>query len=152
MAGPKRSVDLSSVEIQEAWQQVRNDASDDNWILLSYGDNGDIVLSGKGTGGLIEMKTQLNENQVYYGVARVRAVDDHGSKRAKFVFITYVGTGVTPIRRARVSTHKHEFERFFNGYHIQVYANSEDDLSEESITASLHACAGAHKPQAYEFS
>jgi len=61
---------------------------------LSYGDNNDIILTGKGTGGLTEMKEQLNSNQVYFGVARVRAVDDQGSKRAKFVFITYVGAGV----------------------------------------------------------
>ncbi len=64
---------------------------------MSYGDTGDIVLSGKGTGGLTEMKSQLNSNQVYFGVARVRAVDDHGSRRAKFIFITYVGAGVVSI-------------------------------------------------------
>jgi hypothetical protein len=61
---------------------------------LTYGDNNAVVLSGKGTGGLTELKTQLNSNQVFFGVARVRAVDDHGSKRAKFVFITFVGSGV----------------------------------------------------------
>lgn len=64
---------------------------------MTYGDNNEIVLSGKGTGGLTELKTQLNSNQVYFGVARVRAVDDHGSKRAKFVFITFVGSGVVSI-------------------------------------------------------
>ena len=63
-------------------------------VLVTYGDNGDIVLSGKGTGGLAEMKNHLNNNQVFFGVLRVRAVDDHGSKRAKFVFITFVGAGV----------------------------------------------------------
>jgi hypothetical protein len=66
--------------------------------LLSYGESGDIVLSGKGTGGLAELRTQLNNNQVYFGVARVRAVDDQGSQRAKFVFITFVGAGVVSIR------------------------------------------------------
>ena len=65
-----------------------------NRILLTYGESGDVVLSGKGSGGLTEMKTQMNSNQVYFGVARVRAVDDHGSKRAKFIFITFVGPGV----------------------------------------------------------
>ncbi len=114
MAGGKRSVDLSSADIQEAWQEVRSDKSETNWyecflliiffyeffqyrILLSYGENTDIVLTGKGTGGLAEMKAQLNESQVYFGVVRVRAVDDHGSKRAKFVFVTYVGAGVVCI-------------------------------------------------------
>lgn len=43
------------------------------------------------------MKSSMNSTQVYYGVVRVRAVDDHGSKRAKFVFVTYVGAGVVSI-------------------------------------------------------
>jgi hypothetical protein len=114
MAAGKRSVDLSNPDILEAWQEVRNDAADTNWyeefwlkitfcgifqyrILLSYGENNDVILSGKGTGGLAEMKSHLNNNQVYFGVLRVRAVDDHGSKRAKFVFVTYVGPGVVSI-------------------------------------------------------
>ena len=63
-------------------------------ILLTYGEAGDVILSGKGAGGLAEMKAQLNDNQVFFGVVRVRAVDDHGSKRAKFVFVTFVGAGV----------------------------------------------------------
>ena len=113
MTGAMRSVDLSNPEIQEAWQDVRNDASGSNWfvpdvlgmpckifvfcsirILVTYGDAGDIVLSGKGSGGLAEMRNHLNNNQVFFGVLRVRAVDDHGSKRAKFVFVTFVGAGV----------------------------------------------------------
>jgi len=40
----------------------------------------------------------------------------------------------------------------FNGYHIQIHADSQEELSEENIIAALQACAGAHKPQAYEFS
>lgn len=52
------------------------------------------MLGGKGSGGLAELRNQLNNNQVFFGVLRVRAVDDHGSKRAKFVFVTFVGAGV----------------------------------------------------------
>ena len=66
-------------------------------LLLTYGDAGEVILNGKGAGGLAEMKSQLNDNQVYFGVVRVRAVDDHGSKRAKFVFVTFVGAGVVSI-------------------------------------------------------
>jgi len=31
MSGGSRSVDLSSPDIQQAWQEVRNDSSDTNW-------------------------------------------------------------------------------------------------------------------------
>ena len=63
-------------------------------ILLTYGDQGNIVLRGKGNGGLEEMKRKLNEHQIYVGVIRIRAVDEYGSQRAKFVYINYVGVDV----------------------------------------------------------
>ncbi|CAF3337092.1 unnamed protein product [Rotaria socialis] len=151
MAALKRTVDLSSEEIQQAWQDVRNDAAETNWVLLTYGDNGEIILCGKGSGGLNEMRKKLKDNQIYVGVIRVRAVDDYGSQRAKFVYINYVGVAVPTLRAARASMHKHDFERLFNGYHIQIYANAQEELSEDNIIATLQACAGAHKPQAYEF-
>ena len=62
---------------------------------MSFAD--DVTLAGKGSGGLAEMKAQLSSNQVLFGVLRVRAVDDHGSKRAKFVFVTFVGEGVVSV-------------------------------------------------------
>ena len=43
------------------------------------------------------MKTNLNDNQIYIGVIRVLAVDDHGSQRTKFVYINYVGVNVVRI-------------------------------------------------------
>jgi hypothetical protein len=61
---------------------------------LAYGDNGEIVLRGNGTGGLSDLKKKLRDNQIYVGVVRIRAVDDHGSQRAKFVYINYVGANV----------------------------------------------------------
>jgi hypothetical protein len=66
-------------------------------ILLTYGDNGEIILRGKGSGGLTEMKKKLNDNHIYVGVVRIRAVDDFGSHRAKFVYINYVGANVVRI-------------------------------------------------------
>ena len=43
------------------------------------------------------MKRKLHDNQIYVGVIRVKAVDEHGSHRAKFVYINYVGTNVVRI-------------------------------------------------------
>lgn len=63
-------------------------------VLLTYSDNGEIVFNGKGSGGLDEMKKKLKDNQIYVGVIRIRAVDDYGSQRAKFVYINYVGVNV----------------------------------------------------------
>lgn len=43
------------------------------------------------------MKRKLHDNQIYVGVVRIRAVDDYGSHRAKFVYINYVGANVVRI-------------------------------------------------------
>ncbi|CAF0795827.1 unnamed protein product [Didymodactylos carnosus] len=142
--------------IKQAWADVRNDASDTNWYvkcLLGYSleKNDEIVLVGQGSGSLSELKTQLEDDKILFGVIRVRAVDDHGSKRAKFVFIVFMGSDAPSMRRARASTDKSEFVRFFNGYHIEIYVDNKEDLSEEAITSILHSSAGAHKPQRYEF-
>lgn len=40
------------------------------------------------------MLQKLNNHQIYVGVVRVRAVDEYGSRRAKFVYINYVGIDV----------------------------------------------------------
>ena len=66
-------------------------------VLLTYGEKNEIVLRGKGSGGLAEMKKKLSENQIYVGVVRIRAVDDHGSRRTKFVYINYVGADVVSV-------------------------------------------------------
>ncbi|CAF4335880.1 unnamed protein product, partial [Adineta steineri] len=79
MAALKRSVDLSNEEFKQAWEDVRNDATDTNWILLAYGEHDEIQLRGKGPGGLKDMKRKLHDNQIYVGVIRVKAVDEHGS-------------------------------------------------------------------------
>ena len=55
--------------------------------------DGETIVS-TGDNGLAGMKNALTETEPFFGVLRVRGVDEHGSKRAKFVYVTYVGSGV----------------------------------------------------------
>lgn len=78
-------------------------------VLLTFGGNGKVILCGKGSGGLNEMKKKLNDNQMYVGVIRVRAVDDHGSQRTKFVYFNYVGVAVVIILLSSIFNKKFWF-------------------------------------------
>jgi Cofilin/tropomyosin-type actin-binding protein len=62
-------------------------------------------VKAQGNGGLDELKEQLEDDQVHYGYLRVTSGDSE-SKRAKFVFISWVGERVGPLKRAKVSVHK----------------------------------------------
>lgn len=121
-------------------------------MLVGYdkNDSKKAALVGKGTGGMDELTQNLPEDEILYGVFKVIGVDDD-SKRTKFVAVTWVGPKVKPMARARVSTHKSEFLKFFTGHHIAIHASSLSEISKEDIIEKLNSSTGAHKPKEYQF-
>jgi hypothetical protein len=150
------TLDLNDPSISEAWSEIRSDDGQTNWMLLGYDESNSnsksikIELVGKGNGGYDEFIQGLSEDKALYGVFKVIAVDDD-SRRTKFVFVTFLGPKLPPLKRARVSTHKTAFAKLFNGFHCEVYATTADDITQEEIVKKLNSSTGAHKPKSYEF-
>lgn len=141
-------------------------------VVFGYEGNSKIVVKGSGTGGLDELKGSLEDDQVHYGYLRVTSGDSE-SKRSKFVFISWVGEKVGPLKRAKVSVHKASVKqivqvsfstppplapsfhhpsnaRRFNlllfhpqSYAIEVHAEKQDELQEEDILARVRKAGGA---------
>lgn len=74
-------------------------------ILFNYADNNNLALLGKGSGGLSGLIEHLKEDERIYGYFKVTWGDDE-AKREKFIFLTWVGERVPPLKKARVSTDK----------------------------------------------
>ncbi len=91
--------------ILSATELARNDVSIQYRVVYGYEGNNKIVVQGSGSGGLEELKGILQDDQVHYGYLRVVSGDSE-SKRAKFVFISWVGEKVGALKRAKVSVHK----------------------------------------------
>jgi hypothetical protein len=76
-------------EILVAYDAVRSDKDETNWLIISYasavGDK--LTLSSTGTGGLAELKEKLDEGQAQYAYVRVEYANDTKSKRVKFVLV-----------------------------------------------------------------
>lgn len=91
-------------DIHQICEDVRTDGSDLNWASFVY-DGKDIV---HGKSGIeydeLEEFVSANDDRVYIFV-RVR-MGDEMSKRMKFAFITYYGSSVSPISKAKCSTDK----------------------------------------------
>jgi len=133
--------DVSNSELAATYQEVRNDSNDTNWCLFGYEGNA-IVVQGKGSGDLEELKGSLAEDQVQYGYLRVISGDSE-SKRAKFVFISWVGERVSPLKRAKVSVHKASVKQVIQSYAVEVHAEKPDELNPDEVLAKVRKAGGA---------
>jgi len=135
----------NSPEILAAYDAVRSDKDETNWLLISYasavGDR--LKLSETGSGGLEELATKLDDSQAQYAYARVEYANDTESKRVKFVLIIWIGEGTKVMRKARVSIESGEVKRVLGHHSIQVDARDKADLEEADIVKRLRKAGGA---------
>jgi hypothetical protein len=152
MPAPKRSepaaggsndeCDLSDPQVTQVYEDVRDDNTETNWMLLGYGGSKKTLkVYGSGEGGLKDFVSKLPDNEVAYGYVRVIYGD---SGRAKFVFVTYVPDTLSGLAKAKANMHKPSVDRFLKYFHIQVNATTASDLQEAVIQAKLHAAGGAN--------
>ena len=126
-----------------AYQDVRSDKSDTNWLLLDYevrlssmsppaptinsqritltatriytlhatlicsrdtqSDRSDkLKLTATGSGGLPELRDQLDDSKASYAYARVQYANDKESKREKFILVVWIGPNCKVMRKAKV--------------------------------------------------
>ena len=137
--------DCSAPEIREAYDDVRNDSTETNWMLITYeeGNNKKWCLAGKGSGGLEELKEAIGPNFLGYGYLRVTSGDEM-SKRAKFVFIKYLSKGLKMNIKAQMNLHRGDVEKVLNQISVSIEAESLDDLAEDEVLARIHKAGGAH--------
>jgi len=130
-------------EIKDAIQDVRNDKTHTNWVLLTYqGENtNDVKLLGKGDGGINELISRLHDENVGYGLVRlVEKFDD--SDTVKFVFIHWVGEKIHRMLRARKGTHIGAIKETLAPYHTDVEAEKHSEISEEIVLRAVSKASG----------
>jgi hypothetical protein len=138
--------DCSAPEIKEAYDEVRSDASDINWLLITYAEgsnNKKWALAGKGSGGLEELKSNIGLNFLGFGYVRVIAGDDL-SKRPKFVFIKYLSSGLKMTVKATLNLHRGDVEKVLGQTNVTIEADSLADLDEESVLGRVKKAGGAN--------
>jgi len=136
---------LDAPQIKAAYDEVRSDKEEKNWLLISYasamGDK--LVLSGTGSGGITELAEKLDDSHAQYAYVRVEYANDTESKRVKFVLIVWIGEGTKVMRKARVSIESGAVKRVLGHHSIQVDARDKSDLDEKDIVVRLRKAGGA---------
>lgn len=132
-------------EIAAAYDAVRSDKDETNWLIISYaGAIGDkLTLTSTGTGGIEELATKLDDSQAQYAYVRVEYANDTESKRVKFVLVIWIGEGTKVMRKARVSIESGGVKQALGHHSIQVDARDKGDLDEAEIIKRLRKAGGA---------
>ncbi|GAM16930.1 hypothetical protein SAMD00019534_001050 [Acytostelium subglobosum LB1] len=133
---------VSNPELAAAYQDVLTDATETNWCLFGYEGASNIVLQGKGTGGLAELVGNFAADQCQYAYLRVLSGDEE-SKRAKFVFISWCGESVGALKRAKMSVHKASVKQVIKNYGVEVHATTHDELDESALLTKIKKSSGA---------
>jgi len=134
---------VNAAGIRDALADVRSDKTSTNWVLLTYdGENSNnVILQGKGEGGLNELADQLEDNKVGYCILRLSEKHDD-SDTVKFVFIRWIGANIHRMLRARLGTHSGAIKSTLEPYHVSIEAETKDEVSEDLILATVRKASG----------
>jgi len=149
------ALDLSDPALLKAWQDITKNDATQNWLLFDFVEGTNkLTCTATGTGGMSELKAKLDSSKIQVGAFRVVGVDNREttvSRRPKFVWFTYIGSGVSVLKKARVSVQKPDLAKFFTSAQFNVEISSPDELTKPDIGRKLLGSGGAHKPTHYEF-
>jgi len=133
----KSSSDNDSGKPFESYiEDIRNDECGVNWVAF-YFDKGSnsIKLTGYGDGGHDELLSVLEDDKVQYAMLRVV---DH-KRRVKFIYIHWVGSKAHAFLKARSGTKKAEMLKLMGQYHLEIPAETKDEISKQVILTKLKA-------------
>jgi len=136
-------VDVSDPAIAQAYADVRSDSNASTWLVLSYSGNSKLVLQATGSGSYSEFLAEFDDKKAQFGYIRVTTGDSE-SKRSKFVFVSWVGTGVGALAKAKVSVHKAKVKEVVREYACEIHAEEREELSEEAVMDKVIKSGGAN--------
>ncbi|CAG9532708.1 unnamed protein product [Cercopithifilaria johnstoni] len=118
-------------DILSAYDIVLKSPGCDNWIILEYESNSNIIkVADTGDGGMEELSRSFAAGKLQYGIGAVKL---SASASAKVVLIQWQGEGVPSSRLVATTNHGTELKRFLRGVHVILIARNEEDVDMESI-------------------
>jgi len=128
--------------IQKALATCRSDEKGPNaYVVLGYSNPTTLTVIASGEGGLTEASVHLPSDDSRYVLLR----KDHKvemAKTVKFAFIDWTPTGLKPLRKALISTHKGQVQQMMKPFHVDYAASDQSDLDERIILGKIGMASG----------
>jgi hypothetical protein len=132
---------IDEKSLQAAYEDVRSDTSDTAWALFKF--DGNTITHYSSGSELDELKGMLDNDERAFAYLRVQSGDEL-SKRSKFVLVTYVGSDVSTLKRARMSIDKALVKQVLKNFAVELQIESQEEISDEQLKDSVRKAGGAN--------
>jgi flagellar motor protein MotB len=144
----------TNLDIDSAWDIICKDTPSINWYGAIVNKKQQLEYDTAGNGGLSEMISYLQgkPSNIVLALLRVNSNDKGGSKRAKFVFVKFIGSKVPFMQKAKLTPNLGRLCERFPVKHLTFDVT--DDMSNFNVKILVKEflrVGGAHKPDSYDF-
>eukprot|EP00038_Savillea_parva_P008461 m.177116 g.177116 ORF g.177116 m.177116 type:complete len:141 (+) comp14293_c0_seq1:49-471(+) len=123
------------------YEDVRDDKTDTTWAQFVYEDK-DVVLGDTGS-DYADLVAKCTPDDRWYAFVRMETGDEL-SKRAKFVFLTWVGENVSAMKKAKMSTDKSDIKLVCKDYAKEILADDVSEVEYNTVLEQVKAVGGAN--------
>lgn len=126
---------------------VKSDSDETDWLLLGYAKTGadfdikTLTLLGTGSGGVGELTSKLDDEQVYYAYFRLTEQYDK-SVTTKFCYLKLMTTKVRPLQRSKMTTHTGFIKDILSPVHVDFDLSDPKDFNEDVVRAKIGGYTG----------
>ncbi|TLS24818.1 hypothetical protein PpBr36_09051 [Pyricularia pennisetigena] len=138
------AVNFDTPDIRAAYDAVRSNKDDTNWLLLTPSGKEAELTTGKE--GWDEFVSNLDDAKDQYGYARVEYANDSESTRTKFVLVIWNGKkveGNIGKRRFGIINQKNAVMRLMNHYSLDIQTEDKGELKKDDVVKELRRTGGA---------
>merc|ERR1711892_747504 len=126
--------------IAKMYNEVMEDKNGVDWAVFLF-DGSKLGVTAKGD-NFDSFKSNFGPDDRGFGYVKVMTGDEM-SKRSKFVFCTWVGSNVSVMKKAKMSTDKALMKEIIQNLSVELQLESPSEISMDSFKAEVDKAGGA---------
>jgi len=127
--------------IRGAYDDVRSDTTDTEWAVFKFDQNNRLGVTAKGK-DFPDFKAHFGNDDRGFGYIRIKTGDEM-SKRAKFVMVTWIGPGVSVMKKAKMSTDKALMKDICQNMSVELQLETHGEFSHDNFKLQVDKASGA---------
>merc|ERR1711935_450265 len=134
------STAMDKEAIRAAYNEVMEDKNGVDWAVFLF-DGSKLGVTAKGD-NFDSFKSNFGPDDRGFGYVKVMTGDEM-SKRSKFVFCPWVGSNVSVMKKAKMSTDKALMKEIIQNLSVELQLESPSEISMDSFKAEVDKAGGA---------